>query len=69
MISLTESSSGYGFWATVQNTSLIFFGTDFSMKKLTNFLEPKSFVSVAQRIARSQGMREVLGSIPGGAKG
>ena len=30
MISLTESSSGYGFRATVQNTSLIFFGTDFS---------------------------------------
>ena len=24
MISLTESSSGYGFWATVQNTSPIF---------------------------------------------
>ena len=29
MISLTESSSSYGFWATVQNISLIFFGSDF----------------------------------------
>ena len=32
MISLTKSSSSYGFLATVQNISLIFFGSDFTSK-------------------------------------
>ena len=45
MISSTKSSSSYGFLATVQNISLIFFGSDFSMIKLeSTYLFDRNFV-------------------------
>ena len=40
MISSTKSSSSYGFLATVQNISLIFFGSDFSFRGFLLFGTP-----------------------------